>query len=143
QVTETASVKATKAFTLNIASSLVITTPTALPGGTVSVPYSITLTASGGTPPYLWTVTNGTLPLGVTLAAASGVLSGNPQSAGTFSFTVKVSDSASLSASQTFILTMASGLAISTPPLLPGASVGVAYSQTLTARSEERRVGKE
>ncbi|PYT24856.1 MAG: hypothetical protein DMG58_25350 [Acidobacteria bacterium] len=97
------------------------------------MPYSITLAASGGTPPYLWTVSNGTLPLGVTLAAASGILSGNPQSAGTFSFTVKVSDSASLSASQTFILTMASGLAISTPPLLPGASVGVAYSQTLTA----------
>ncbi|HXI43018.1 MAG TPA: putative Ig domain-containing protein, partial [Bryobacteraceae bacterium] len=133
QVTDSASVKASKAFTLDIASSLVITTPAALPGGSVGVGYSVTLAASGGTPPYLWTVTNGTLPRGITLGAASGVLSGNPQSAGTFSFTVRVSDSASLVANQTFTVTMASGLAITTPPLLPGGSVGMAYSQTLTA----------
>jgi hypothetical protein len=133
QVTDNSSVKASKAFSVNIASSLVITTAAALPGGSASVPYSVTLAASGGTPPYRWTVTSGTLPVGITLASASGVLSGVPLSAGTFIFTVQVSDSASLVATQTFGVTMVSGLAISTPPQLLGASVGVAYSQSLTA----------
>ncbi len=133
QVTDNVSVKSSKAFTLSVVSSLVITTPAALPGGSVSLPYSVTLAASGGTQPYRWTVLSGALPLGLALAPASGVLSGTPLSAGTFSFTVQVADSASLVATQTFALTIASGLAISSPPLLPGASVGVAYSQTLTA----------
>lgn len=133
QVTDKSSAQSSKAFTLSVVSSLVITTPAALPGGSVSLPYSVTLAASGGTQPYRWTVLSGALPLGLALAPATGVLSGTPLSAGTFSFTVQVADSASLVATQTFALTIASGLAISTPPLLPGASVGVAYSQTLTA----------
>jgi hypothetical protein len=133
QVTDNSSVKASKAFTLNIASSLVITTAATLPGGSVSVPYSVTLAASGGTAPYRWTIVSGTLPLGINLSSSSGILSGVPQSVGAFGFTVKVSDSASLAATEAFTITIGSGLAITTPPLLPGASAGVAYSTSLTA----------
>jgi hypothetical protein len=133
QVTDNSSVKASKAFTLNITSSLVITTAGTLPGGSVSVPYSVTLAASGGTAPYRWTIVSGTLPLGINLSSSTGILSGVPQSVGAFGFTVKVSDSASLVATQAFTITIASSLAITTPPLLPGASVGVAYSMSLTA----------
>jgi uncharacterized repeat protein (TIGR03803 family) len=74
--------------------SLQITT-TSLPSGTVSVPYSATLAATGGLPPYTWAVTQGSLPAGLTLNASTGMISGTPTTAGTSDFTVQVSDSES------------------------------------------------
>jgi mono/diheme cytochrome c family protein len=68
-------------------------TTTALAGGTVGSAYSQTLAATGGTAPYTWTVSVGTLPAGLNLTAA-GLISGPPTTAGTSSFTVTVSDSA-------------------------------------------------
>jgi hypothetical protein len=78
---------------------------TTLPAGTVSTPYSATLVASGGTAPYTWSVTTGTLPAGLTLSAA-GAISGTPTAAGTSTFTVTVSDSSSpvLTATQTLVI---------------------------------------
>jgi subtilisin family serine protease len=108
-------------------------TTTSLPGGTVGTPYSETLQASGGTPPYTWTLDAGALPAGLTLNASTGVVSGTPTTAGTASFTVKVTDSASQSDTQDL------SLAVAPPPLtitttsLPAGAVGVAYSQTLEA----------
>ncbi|HLH07365.1 MAG TPA: DUF4082 domain-containing protein [Terriglobales bacterium] len=69
-----------------------ITTAT-LPTGIVNGSYSTTLSASGGVPPYSWTLVSGTLPSGLTLSSG-GILSGTPTVAGTFSFTVQVADSA-------------------------------------------------
>lgn len=65
--------------------------PASLPGGTVGVPYSQTLTATGGTAPYSFAVTSGTLPAGLTLAS-NGLLSGTLASAGGFSFTITATD---------------------------------------------------
>ena len=50
-----------------------------------------TLVANGGTLPYTWSLAGGTLPTGLTLSS-SGVISGTPTAAGTFSFTVRVTD---------------------------------------------------
>ncbi|AMS03581.1 major tail protein [Gordonia phage Emalyn] len=55
--------------------------------------YSATLASVGGEGAKTWTVTAGALPAGVTLSSA-GVLSGTPTEAGSFDFTVKVTDSA-------------------------------------------------
>src|SRR5262249_51663839 len=71
------------------AGSLTIT-PTALPAGTVGVAYTATLTATGGTPPYTWSLASGTLPAGLGPLTAAGVISGTPTATGTSSFTVKV-----------------------------------------------------
>jgi cellulase/cellobiase CelA1/aryl-phospho-beta-D-glucosidase BglC (GH1 family) len=68
-----------------------ITTST-LPTGTVGNAYTQMLTATGGTGPYSWSISAGTLPGNVTLSTA-GVLSGTPVSPGTANFTVTVSDS--------------------------------------------------
>ena len=57
----------------------------ALPGATVSVPYTVTLAATGGTSPYTWSLASGTLPAGLTLSAA-GVIAGTPTAAGTSAF---------------------------------------------------------
>ena len=68
--------------------ALAITTAS-LPAGTVNAAYSQTLAATGGTTPYSWSVSAGTLPAGLSLSAA-GVLGGTPTTAGTSNFTVQV-----------------------------------------------------
>jgi hypothetical protein len=54
-----------------------------LPPGEVGVPYSAQLTASGGKPPYKWSISAGALPPGLTLNSATGVISGIPTQAST------------------------------------------------------------
>src|SRR5205823_7815501 len=65
----------------------------------VGTAYSQTLAATGGTPPYAWSVISGSLPAGLTLNATSGAISGTPTTAGTSNFTVQVIDSSSGKAS--------------------------------------------
>jgi hypothetical protein len=69
-------------------------TPPVLPGGTYGVPYSYTLTTTGGTAPYRYQIQGGGLPPGLTLAA-NGVISGSPYVRGTYSVTIIATDSAS------------------------------------------------
>jgi len=90
-----------------------VTTP-GLPGATRGTSYSYLLSASGGASPYQWTVTSGSLPTGFSLANG-GQLSGTTSQTGTFSFTARVTDAASHSASQTL------SLAVSAPVSTGGA----------------------
>jgi len=83
----------------------VIISTTGLADGTVGAAYSQTLTATGGTAPYTWAVTAGTLPAGLNLSAA-GVISGPPTAAGSSTFTVGVTDSAATAATATKALTL-------------------------------------
>jgi len=66
--------------------------PAALPNPKVNVPYSATLSASGGTAPYTWAIASGSLPAGLSLSA-SGVIAGTPLSAGSSKVTLNVTDS--------------------------------------------------
>jgi hypothetical protein len=84
----------TKTFTLTVVPAVSITT-TSLPDATATVSYSTTLAASGGKAPYTWSLSSGTLPAGLTLSSG-GTISGTPSGpAGTATFVVKVTDSAS------------------------------------------------
>jgi hypothetical protein len=76
-----------------------------LPNGVTGSAYSQTLTATGGTTPYTWAIAAGTLPAGLNLSAA-GVISGTPTAAGTSSFTVRVTDSATPAATATQALSL-------------------------------------
>jgi hypothetical protein len=69
-------------------------TTTSLPSGTVGVSYGANLSATGGKTPYTWSITNGNLPLGLSLSTG-GLISGTPTTAGTYNFTIQVKDSSS------------------------------------------------
>lgn len=103
---------------------LTISTPVTLPPGTVGIPYSASLAASGGWPPVTWTLMSGSLPPGTTLSKA-GMISGIPTNAGTFQFTIQVADSSASTAAQEFALTMGDAPVISAivsaASALPGA----------------------
>ncbi len=79
---------------LAVQSTPLTITTSSLAAGTQNVSYSATLTASGGTPPYVWAIVSGSLPTGLSLTSSTGVISGIPTTTGTFSFTVQGSDSA-------------------------------------------------
>ena len=95
-------------FTISASNVLTITTGSPLPQGTVASAYSQTLAASGGTPPYSWSVSAGSLPTGLNLNASSGAISGTPTTVGNPTFTVRVADSASGVATKQFQLLIGS-----------------------------------
>jgi len=82
---------------------LAITMPSTLPSGFVGGAYSQPLAATGGVPSYTWSILSGTLPPGLALSGA-GMIAGTPTTTGTYTFTAKVADSGSSTATQLFSL---------------------------------------
>jgi subtilisin family serine protease len=112
-------------------------TTTSLPGGTVGQPYSQSVTASGGTTPYSWSVVSGSLPPGLSLSPSgtpSATVSGTPTTAGTYNFTVQVTDAAAQTDTQAFSVTISPAATLTiTTTSLPNGTVGQAYWQSVTA----------
>jgi hypothetical protein len=82
-------------ITVNPSCPTITVSPVTLPNGIVGVSYSQTVTATGGTAPYTFAVTSGSLPAGLTLNASTGVISGTVTSATTSSFTITATDASS------------------------------------------------
>jgi len=123
-------------LTLTVLPAPPVISTSSLPSGQVGVAYSTTLTATGGTSPYTWSLTSGTLPAGLTLNSSTGVISGTPTAPVTnASLTFKVTDSGTpaQTAPKTLTLTIAPATLAITTTLLPNGQVGVAYSKTLAA----------
>lgn len=108
---------------------LQITTSATLPQGQQGNTYSDAFAASGGTTPYSWSVSAGTPPPGTSLNS-NGNFAGMPTSAGTFSFTVVVTDASSKTASGNFSVNVAAGSGYDGPAQLPIATVPSAMSDT-------------
>ena len=108
-------------------------TTTSLAAWTSNQPgYSQIVAASGGTGPFTFALTSGTLPSGLSLDANSGAITGTPLSLGTSSFTVQVTDADRDTVSANLSITINPALTLA-PTVLPGGSVGGNYSATITA----------
>jgi hypothetical protein len=142
-VTDSSKPAQTKSATVSIVVAAATTstlsiTSTSLPSGTVGASYSKSLTATGGTAPYSWSVTGGTHPPGLSLVASTGLIYGKPTEAGTFNITVAVKDSSKTaqtkSASVSIVIAAATTSTLSiTSTSLPSGAVGTSYSKALTA----------
>lgn len=96
-------VKASANVTIKSTSALSIAT-TSLSEAQVSSPYSAAINAQGGTEPYRWSLSSGSLPQGLALSASTGVISGTATQAGASTFTAKVTDSAAHTTTRQFTL---------------------------------------
>ena len=107
--------------------------PVALFPATSSIFYSATVSATGGTAPYTYSVVAGALPKGLTLSP-DGTLSGVPDDiAGLFAFTVQARDAAGTAATAAVTLSLATPTIVLTSVAIPSARVGDNYRHALFA----------
>jgi len=136
RVTDSEGRTETRDFQLTINTSappLEITTPSPLPDAVVGQPYSQSLQAANGTPPYQWAIVEGTLPPGLSFSQ-QGVISGAPTAAGQFTIQVGVTDAQENTATKVFSLTVTQpALQITTASPLPDGVAGQSYTVTFTA----------
>ncbi len=109
--------------------------PATLPNSTAGSPYNQLITATGGVGPYNYSVSSGTLPLGLTLDHATGGLSGTPTTAGRFRFTIMATEGSLCTGSRDYALVIDCPAIAVTPanPNLPPGTVGAAYNRAFTA----------
>ncbi|GAB3385469.1 hypothetical protein GCM10027432_18220 [Lysobacter fragariae] len=123
-----------QAYSLTVNTDTLVSLSSA-PDGAVGTPYSHTYTTSGGIAPYIYAVTSGVLPPGLTLSS-SGVVSGTPTAGGTYSFVYQVTDS---TGGTPATVSVPAAIAITAPTItlapttLPGGVASNAYNQVLSA----------
>jgi hypothetical protein len=116
----------TETFIIRVVQRLTAAAPASSPAE-VGIPFTATVSATGGRAPYIWSHPLGTLPPGLTLDPTTGTISGTPTAAGSFAATLTVTDSLGLTAQVNLPLTVAAKLAIVTKKL-KAAKEGKRYS---------------
>ena len=101
-------------------------------GGVKGAAFNYQLNATGGVPPYTWSLASGSLPPGLTLEPGTGLVSGSPASAGSYSMTVQATDSLSRTAQKALTINVIAPLDLATSSL-PSVVKGAAYAQQLIA----------
>lgn len=146
KATDARGASATRVFTLTItnASQTLSITTTSLPNASTSASYSETLTASGGSPPYSWSISGGSLPPGLNLNAATGAITGTPLTTGSFAFTARVTDqtatvadrplSMDVNAAPTLTFTGVASTANSAQQINFGLTLSSAYPHAVTGK---------
>lgn len=107
-------------------------TPATLPGSTIGLTYTQTITAAGGVAPYSFSVSNGTLPPGLGLDATTGVINGTLTTGGTFIFTIKATGQGGCFGTRTYVVQVGCTALTFNPATLPNGTVGQNYNQPLT-----------
>ena len=125
------------AYSITVAPPSITLAPPTLANGTIGGAYSASVTANGGNAGYIYAITSGSAPPGITLSAG-GTFSGTPTGAGTYNFTITATDSttgpgAPYSGSQAYSITIVAPTITLNPTTLTNATIGTAYSETVTA----------
>ncbi|HEV7487911.1 MAG TPA: putative Ig domain-containing protein [Thermoanaerobaculia bacterium] len=132
-VTDSNSCTGTSAtYNLTIACNAITVTNPATTTGTVASPFSQTFTSSGilGTASY---TTASTLPTGLTLHSATGILDGTPTQSGSFPIVVTATDSNGCTGTgATYTLVISCNVLTVTPPGVTSGTAGTPFSQTFT-----------
>ena len=125
---------ANRTYTATVASStaasLVVASQT-IPAPSAGSPYVAAISVSGGTPPYTYTISNGSLPSGLSLSSSSGLVSGTPTYAtkgSAYLFTVQVTDSTNLTTSASYPGFVGTYTTAMSPTSLPAAIPSVNYN---------------
>jgi hypothetical protein len=118
------------AVTINSPPSIITTN---LPTWTANANFNQTVAVTNGTAPFAFAVSAGSLPSGLTLNPGTGVIGGRPAIAGTFHFTIKVTDAAKVTATRAFTLTIDPAIAITTNSLVEWTADVADYNQTVAA----------
>lgn len=129
--TDSGSLTGIQRYSITVAPPVIKLTPAILASGKVNSAYNQTFSASGGTAPYSYQITGGSLPAGLTLSS-DGLLSGTPTDAGTFSVSVTATDSttgtgAPFSVTNSYAFAVKGPAITLMPAVLPAAQVGLTY----------------
>ncbi len=124
----------TQNFTAEVIEALVGAAPE-FPPAVVGSDFNASMTASGGRPPYTWSIKDGAWPRG--LKFANGVISGRPRAAGSFAFTVAVTDVLHNTADVPVTLLVNPRLKIPLQTVKPGA-LGKVYRNLIVAKGGAR-----
>ena len=120
-------------YSLSISTGSLSIVTQSVPTAVVGTDYFTAVIATGGTAPYVYTLSSGTLPPGISFTPA-GVFSGMPTAAGTYAVGIRVNDAASSSTVNSFTIVVngAGSLSIVTAAL-PTARTNQPYSTTIAA----------
>ena len=127
----------TKALSIQVQTVPIQITTLTLPASTVGVAYNRTLTATGGTPPFSWSLISGSLPPGLVLDPA-GAIRGTATAAGSYTVSIQVTDNAGAIATIGYAIIINQAVGIETNSL-SDALIGAPYAQQLGRAAEHRR----
>src|SRR5206468_62904 len=122
-----------RSYILNIGSNSLTLSPLGLPPATQNTAYTQTVTASGGTAPYSYAITSGSLPAGLALNAGTGAITGTPTGSGPSTFTIQATDANGNIGSRSYTLNVGTNSLTVSPASLPNGSQGTPYSQAVSA----------
>ncbi len=133
KATDRAGCFSTRPYSLVIGSCPTISlTPLIIAPAPINKPYIQNVVGTGGVAPYSHAKISGTLPPGISYSGG-GVLNGTPTAFGSYTFTLRATDSNGCSGTRTYTLTITCQSITLNPETLPASAIGQSYSQTMTA----------
>jgi hypothetical protein len=98
--------------------------------GHIGTSYSALLTATGGTPPYTWSLTSGALPTGLSLNGTSGAITGTSTTAANAKLTFSVTDSGGSAQTASFSAKLTIYASVAVSPAHAAVAIAQVFSVT-------------